>query len=95
VKPPAVGKSQATAYAAADIDKLYDVVRSPETVLAIALLAATGMRRGELLGLAFDAIDMANATITIRRTVIEARVDGVRTRIIRPIAKTKASLRTF
>ena len=64
-------------------------------VLAIALLATTGMRRGELLGLAFDAIDMANATITIKRTVIEARVDGVRTRIVRPIAKTKASLRTF
>ena len=95
VKPPAVGKSQATAYAAADIDKLYDVARSPEMMLAIALLATTGMRRGELLGLAFDAIDMANATITIKRTVIEARVDGVRTRIIRPIAKTKASLRTF
>ena len=95
VKPPAVGKSQATAYAAADIDKLYDVARSPEMVLAIALLATTGMRRGELLGLAFDAIDMANATITIKRTVIEARVDGVRVRIVRPIAKTKASLRTF
>ena len=95
VKPPAVGKSQATAYAAADIDKLYDVTHSPEMMLAIALLATTGMRRGELLGLAFDAIDMANATITIKRTVIEARMDGVRTRIIRPIAKTKASLRTF
>jgi integrase len=95
VKPPAVGKSQATAYAAADIDKLYNVTHSPEMMLAIALLATTGMRRGELLGLAFDAIDMANATITIKRTVIEARMDGVRTRIIRPIAKTKASLRTF
>ena len=81
VKPPAVGKSQATAYAAADIDKLYDVARSPEMVLAIALFATTGMRRGELLGLAFDAIDMANATITIKRTVIEARVDGVRVRV--------------
>ena len=83
VKPPAVGKSEATAYAATDIDKLYDAARSPEMVLAIALLATTGMRRGELLGLAFDAIDMANATITIKRTVIEARLDGVRTRIVR------------
>jgi integrase len=95
VKPPVVGKSQATAYAVADIDKLYDAARSPEMVLAIALLATTGTRRSELLGLAFDAIDMANATITIKRTVIEARVDGVRVRIVRPIAKTKASLRTF
>jgi integrase len=95
VKPPAVGKSQAAAYAAADINKLYDTARSPEMVLAIALLATTGMRRSELLGLAFDAVDIANATITIKRTIIEARVDGVRTRIIRPIAKTKSSLRTF
>jgi integrase len=51
--------------------------------------------RGELVGVAFDAIDMANATITIKRAVIEARVDGMRVRIVRPIAKTKASLRTF
>ncbi len=83
------------AYAAADIDKLYDVARSPEMLLAIALLATTGMRRGELLGLAFDAIDMTNATITVKRTVIEARLDGVRTRIVRSVAKTKSSLRTF
>ena len=91
VRPPAVGKSEAMAYAAAQIDKLYDAARSPEILLAIALLATTGMRRG----LAFDAIDMANATITIKRTVIEARLDAVRKRIVRPIAKTKSSLRTF
>ena len=95
VRPPAVGKSEAMAYAATDIDKLYDAARSPEMLLAIALLATTGMRRGELLGLAFDAIDMTNATITIKRTVIEARLDGVRTRIVRSVAKTKSSLRTF
>jgi integrase len=95
VKPPAVGKSEAMAYAAADFDKLYDAARSQEMLLAIALLATTGMRRGELLGLAFDAIDMTNATITIKRTVIEARLDGVRKRIVRSVAKTKSSLRTF
>jgi integrase len=39
--------------------------------LAIGLLLVTGMRRSELLGLAFDAIDLEASVVEIRRTVLD------------------------
>ena len=50
---------------------------------------ATGLRRGELLGLKWDDIDMNNGTIRVRRQV--ARIDG---EIVEAPLKTKNSYRT-
>ena len=50
---------------------------------------ATGLRRGELLGLKWDDIDMANGTIRVQRQV--ARIDG---EIVEAPLKTKNSYRT-
>ena len=50
---------------------------------------ATGLRRGELLGLKWDDIDMTNGTIRVQRQV--ARIDG---EIIEAPLKTKNSYRT-
>ncbi|MBB2692170.1 UNVERIFIED_ORG: integrase [Rhizobium esperanzae] len=60
--------------------------------LLVAILLTCGLRRSEVLGLAFDAVDMETGDIAIRRTVVAAK-DGA------PImredkAKTKGSLRT-
>ena len=50
---------------------------------------ATGLRRGELLGLKWDDIDMNNGTIRVQRQV--ARIDG---EIVEAPLKTKNSYRT-
>ena len=50
---------------------------------------ATGLRRGELLGLKWDDIDMTNGTIRVQRQV--ARIDG---EIVETPLKTKNSYRT-
>ena len=50
---------------------------------------ATGLRRGELLGLKWDDIDMTNGTIRVQRQV--ARIDG---EIVEAPLKTKNSYRT-
>ncbi|SFP26346.1 Site-specific recombinase XerD [Oscillibacter sp. PC13] len=50
---------------------------------------ATGLRRGELLGLKWNDIDMANGTIRVQRQV--ARIDG---EIVEAPLKTKNSYRT-
>jgi integrase len=48
--------------------KAHDSGRLPGIDLAVALLLTTGIRRSELLGLAFDAIDLDKRTISIFRT---------------------------
>ena len=65
--------------------------RNPETFAMTALFLAGGLRRSEVLGLAFDAIDFDVGAITIRRVVIEVNHAPV----MRERAKTDASLRTI
>ncbi|WP_270750549.1 hypothetical protein [Pseudoruminococcus massiliensis] len=54
-----------------------------------------GLRRGEVLGLKWDAIDFNRGTLTIKRTVTEATIDGTMKIIEQDSAKTKSSLRTL
>src|SRR5262249_8347531 len=56
---PTVPFRQARGYTAAEIGLLLDAARDDaEATTMVALLLTTGVRRSELLGLAFDAIDL-------------------------------------
>lgn len=50
-----------------------------------------GLRRSEVLGLRWDAIDFEEKTITIRHTVNETRIDGKYTLVLADTTKTKSS----
>ena len=77
--------------AAADNPPRRDIY--PGLSLIVHLALGTGLRRGELLGLAFDAIDFETGRLTVRRTVIE---DKDRQPLLRDgKAKTASSLRTI
>lgn len=52
-------------------------------------------RRGEVLGLKWDAIDFERGTISVKRTVTTVSVDGKHKEIEQQSAKTKSSLRTL
>ena len=54
-----------------------------------------GFRRGEVLGLKWDAIDFERGTISVKRTVTTVSVDGKHKEIEQQSAKTKSSLRTL
>jgi integrase len=54
----------------AEIAALADVIK-PEYKAAVLLGAWAGLRRGEILGLFRDDIDLDNATVTVRRTQTE------------------------
>ena len=54
-----------------------------------------GLRRSEVLGIKWDAIDFEQNTITIRHTVTEAKKDGKRILVAKDSAKTKSSLRSL
>ena len=63
--------------------------------LPIILGAFYGLRRSEVLGLKWDAIDFEKKTISIRHTVTEMCVDGKATVFQRDTTKTKSSCRTL
>ena len=56
---------------AADAQRLLDGLQGHPIVPAVALALLYGLRRSEVLGLRWDAIDFVENTLTIRRTVVK------------------------
>ena len=80
---------------AAQLAKLFEALKGTKLELVVLVTAFYGLRRGEVLGLKWDAIDFERGTITIKRTVTTAVIDGKETVIEQESAKTKSSLRTL
>jgi integrase len=78
-----------------EINGLLDVVKGTRIECPILFASFYGLRRSEIIGLKWDAIDFKNHTITIRHTVLEASIDGKYKLIAKDRAKTKSSLRSL
>ena len=78
-----------------ELEKLFEVTKDHPLSLLIQMTAFYGLRRGEVIGLKWNAIDFDRNTITIRHTVTESKTDGKRVLIASDRAKTKSSLRTL
>jgi integrase len=61
----------------------------------VILGAFYGLRRSEIVGLKWDAIDFEKKTLTIKHTVTEVTLDGKITTIAKDRTKTKSSYRTL
>ena len=59
------------------------------------MAAFYGLRRSEIVGLKWDAIDFENKKISIQHTVVGVKVDGVMMDVARDRTKTKSSCRTL
>ena len=92
--PPSPEKSQVKAFTDEQMQRLlaeasqYD----PELYLGIVILLSCGMRRSDLLGLAFDCIDLDNHRISVQRSVVE---DKDRKPVLREHGKSAATRRTI
>ena len=75
--------------------KLIDAVKGHKLELGVILGAYYGLRRGEILGLRWDAIDFEANTISIEHTVTPANVDGKTVLIEEYTTKTESSVRTL
>lgn len=95
VDRPRKNSFQATFLDAEQMQKLFEVVKGTRLELPVLVAAFYGLRRGEVLGLKWDAIDFNRGTLTIKRTVTEATIDGTMKIIEQDSAKTKSSLRTL
>ena len=74
---------------------LFDAVSDDPLELCVKIAAYYGLRRSEVLGLRWDAIDMERKTISISHKVIEAEVDGKFIPVGEDVLKTKSSFRTL
>jgi len=78
-----------------ELQKLFETVKGTRLELPVMTAAFYGLRRGEVLGLKWDAIDFERGTITIKHTVTTVKIDGKDVDIEQDSAKTKSSLRTL
>ena len=95
VERPKPVDSKATFCNAEEIQKLYDVIKGKDIELIVKIALFYGMRRGEVIGLKWNAIDFQNDTIAIKHTVAMTSKDGKLILIAKDRAKTKSSLRTY
>lgn len=74
---------------------LIEVVKTQKLELPLTLGIIYGLRREEILGLTWNAIDFNNKSITIRKTVGRGKYNGVTQFLIKDIPKNKSSYRTL
>ena len=74
---------------------LIEVIKTQKLELALTLWIIYGLRREEILGLTWEAIDFKNKSITIRKTVGRGKYNGVTQFLIKDIPKNKSSYRTL
>ena len=95
VERPKKQKYIADYYRLEELEQLFEATKDHPYSLLIQITAFYGFRRGEALGLKWDAIDFERGTISVIRTVTTITVDGKQTEIEQQSAKTKSSLRTL
>ena len=82
-------------YSEEEMLSLFDAISGDPLELCVKIAAYYGLRRSEVLGLRWDAIDFEKKTISISHKVIEANVDGKFVPIGEDVLKTKSSFRTL
>ena len=95
VDRPKKNSFQPVFLSAEEMQKMFEALRGTKLELPVLVAAFYGFRRGEVLGLKWDAIDFERGTISVIRTVTTITVDGKQTEIEQQSAKTKSSLRTL
>ncbi len=78
-----------------ELKHLFEVVKGTRLELPVLVAAFYGLRRGEVCGLKWDAIDFERGTITIKHTVTSLQADGKTKMYAQDSAKTKSSMRTL
>ncbi|WP_217989076.1 tyrosine recombinase XerC [Paenibacillus sp. 7541] len=84
-----------SSYSASEVNQLLEIIKGTKIELAVILGAFYGLRRSEVVGLKWSAIDLFNKTITIRHTVTSGSLNGKLITIEKDRTKNKASLRTL
>lgn len=82
-------------YNADEINELFELSMGTKLELPILLAACYGMRRSEIIGLKWDAIDFTRGSITIHHTITSCNLDGKHILVVSDDTKTNSSMRTL
>lgn len=78
-----------------ELNKLFSVIHGELMEVPIILAAYYGLRRSEVLGIKWSAIDWSEKTLSIRHTVCKTIVDGQDLIVRKDTMKNKTSFRTM
>lgn len=82
-------------YQKEELTKLFEVSKDDPIYLCILIAAYYGLRRSEVLGLTWSAIDFEGKTLSVNHKVTEVEKDGKICLIVSDVMKNKSSCRTL
>jgi integrase len=95
VDRPKVGKYVAEYYNEDELAALFEATKHDSMAVVIQLAAYYGLRRSEVLGIRWSAIDFQRGTISINHKVTEGKAEGQKVIHTEDKLKTKSSFRTL
>ncbi|MBR1811359.1 MAG: site-specific integrase [Clostridia bacterium] len=95
VSRPKKNTFESEPYNRKELEVLFEKVRGNPLEFGVIMAAFYGLRREEVVGLKWNAVDFENKTIAIKSVVTAANVDGKQILVKKNTAKTKSSLRTL
>ena len=82
-------------YDAEEVNRLLNVVKGTKLEIPVMFGTFYGLRRSEVIGLKWSAIDFEQNSITIKHTVTSCNIDGKHILVESDTTKTKSSMRTL
>lgn len=82
-------------YTAEELSKLIELAKGTKLEIPVIMGGFYGLRRSEVVGLRWSAIDFENNIFYINHTVTTPQIDGVTKIVAKDRAKTKSSLRAL
>jgi integrase len=95
IERPRMERFVGSFYDSNEINRLFEMVRGSNLELPVLLGAFYGLRRSEIVGLKWSAIDFENNSLVIRHTVTSFSIDGKYLIHASDSTKNKSSMRTL
>jgi len=92
---PKKEKTEISFYISNELCILINEIKNTKIEIPAMLIIWFGLRRSEVLGLKWDSINFENATLTIKRKVVRAKVNGKLQAVTCEKLKTSSSFRTY
>lgn len=95
LEPIKVKEYTADYYSPDELMELMEIIKSTTIELPVIIAGVYGLRREEVIGIKWNAIDFKDKTLTIRHTVGRGKIDGVTQFIFKDRAKSDSGYRTL
>ena len=95
LEPIKVKEYTADYYTQDELLNLMEIIETTPIELPVIIAGVYGLRREEVIGIKWNAIDFKDKTLTIRHTVGRGKIDGVTQFIFKERAKSDSGYRTL